>query len=57
MDERTILIEFSRYEELLWKEHIYDLKHEELSRANYVSEFDSILFGVPQIKPQNDIEF
>ena len=57
MEEMKILLKQSRYEELLWKEHICDLKHEELSRANYVSEFDSILFGIPQTKPQNDIEF
>ena len=45
--KQAVLVPQDRYEELLWKEHIYDLKHEELTRAGYVTDFDSILFGIP----------
>ena len=48
--KQAVLVPLERYEELLWKEHVHDLKKEELERANYVSEFDSIMFGVPQDK-------
>lgn len=45
--KQAVLVPQDRYEELMWKEHIYDLKHEELTRAGYVTDFDSILFGIP----------
>ena len=48
--KQAVFIPLDRYEELLWKEHVHDIKKEELERAGYVSEIDSILFGVPQTR-------
>lgn len=47
-NKTLVVVTQERYDELLWKEHIHDLKKEELERANYVNEFDSILFSVPR---------
>lgn len=46
--KNAVMIPLERYEELLWKEHVHDMKKEELERGIYVSEFDSILFGIPK---------
>lgn len=48
METGTIAIKKERYDELLMAEQVYYMKREELLRASYVNQFDSILFNVPQ---------
>ncbi len=52
METGTIAIKKERYDELLMAEQVYYMKREELLRASYVNQFDSILFNVPEGKKE-----
>lgn len=54
MGTTTIAIEKERYDELLLTEQAYYMKREELLRAPYVNQFDSILFNVPEGTKKED---
>lgn len=45
----TITISVKRFEELLYKEAAYEMKRQELKNEGYVSMFDRVMFGIPEV--------
>lgn len=47
-NRETITISIRRFEELIYKEAAYEMKRQELVKADFVSTLDSVLFQCPE---------
>lgn len=54
--ENTITITVERFQELLKKEIVFDIKKAEFEASSYKSTDDTILFGLTDKRPQENEE-